>query len=238
MIFDYVSIDLETTGLNPKEDTILEIGVVKVRDKQTVETFHTLLNPQREISRKVMDLTGISNDDIKGMPTFKEIQYDLLNFIQEDTLLGHHIIFDYSFLKKAFVNNGAVSNKGIDTFEKKGIDTLKMARQKITQIESRSLISLCEYYQIELDAHRALNDARATSSLYLKMADQFYNENDDCSYPLKYKVKKEAPLTIAQKERLYKLLEKHRLQPKYDIESLTKNEASRYLDRILAAYGR
>ena len=70
------------------------------------------------------------------------------------------------------------------------------------------------------------------------MADQFYNENDDCRYPLKYKVKKESPLTIAQKERLYKLLEKHRLQPKYDIESLTKNEASRYLDRILAEYGR
>ncbi len=238
MIFDYVSIDLETTGLNPKEDAILEIGAVKVRNKQITDTFHVLLNPQREISEHVTELTGICNKDVKGMPTFREIQSDLLRFLENDVLLGHHVIFDYSFLKRAFVNNGEIRNKEMDTFERKGIDTLKIAKQKITEIESRSLTSLCKYYQIELNAHRALNDAMATSDLYLKMADQFYGDMDDCSYPLKYKVKKEGPLTLAQKERLYKLLEKHKLQPKYEIESLTKNEASRYLDRILAEYGR
>ncbi len=238
MLYDYVSIDLETTGLNAKEDTILEIGAIRVRNGVETAFFHTLIDPKREIPQHITELTGITSSDIKGKPIFREIQNELLEFLGNDVLLGHSLLFDYSFLKRAFINNGAITKKGKGNFDRQGIDTLKMARQKLDSLESRSLGALCKYYNIPLSAHRALNDACATSLLYQKMAEQFYNEQDDCSYPLIYKVKKEGPITAAQKERLYKLLDKHKIVSKYDIEHLTKNEADRYLDKILAEFGR
>lgn len=235
---NYVSIDLETTGLNPKEDRIIEIAAVKIRNGLETESFCTLLNPKREIPEHVIKLTGIQQKEVENQPVFRDIQDELYDFLGQDILLGHSILFDYAFLKRAFVNNGKIFTKGIDTFERMGIDTLKMARQKLPELESRSLTALCEYYRIPLTAHRALNDARATCVLYRKMKEQFYSETDETEYPLIYKVKKEGPITKAQKERLYKLLDKHKITSKYEIDDLTRNEADRYLDTILAEYGR
>ena len=126
------------------------------------------------------------------------------------------------------------------------IDTLKIARAFLPAIESRSLGSLCEYYQIPIDAHKAEEDARATAILYGKLWERFGDStNTEVSknkifqpYPLIYKIKKEGPATRAQKERLYRELDKHKIVPEYDVERLTKNEASRYLDRIFSEHGR
>jgi len=131
-------------------------------------------------------------------------------------------------------------------FEKRGIDTLKIARAFLPELESRSLEALCKYYNISLNAHRAEEDARATALLYGRLWEAFGdNEHAEASknkifqpYPLIYKIKKEGPATKAQKERLYRELDKHKIVPEYDVEHLTKNEASRYLDRILSEYGR
>ena len=113
-------------------------------------------------------------------------------------------------------------------------------------MESRSLGALCKHYRIAIDAHKAEEDARATALLYMKMWEEFGDVTDlDASknkffkpYQLVYKIKKEGPATKAQKERLYRELDKHKIVPEYDVEKLTKNEASRYLDRILSEYGR
>lgn len=231
---DYVCVDIETTGLNPKTDKIIEIGAVKVVNGQVAEQFEQLVNPGRQLEERIVELTGICDKDIKNMPFVDEILPDFLNFSKNFVLLGHSILFDYSFLKKAAVNQRL-------SFEKQGIDTLKIARKFLPDLESRSLPFLCKYYDIPHTAHRALEDAKATVCLYQKLCEDFYGEETKEDFepkPLIYQVKRETPATKAQKERLFKLLKKHGLSVEYDIEKLTRNEASRYTDQLLAKYGR
>ncbi len=234
MIDSYVCIDLETTGLNPKTDRIIEIGAVKVEKGISIKYYETFVNPGRLLENKIVDLTGITDADLKHAPSISEVLPEILDFIGDDILLGHCILFDYSFLKKAAVNEKR-------SFEKMGIDTLKIARKYLSELESRSLDYLCGHYGIEHYAHRALEDAKATCLLHKKIAEQFFskeNEKDFLPQKLVYNVKRETPITKAQKERLYKLLTKHKLDTEYDLDQLTRNEASRYADQILAKYGR
>ena len=228
---DYICIDLETTGLNPKKDRIIEIGAVKVRKGQIVDTFQQLIDPKQELEERVELLTGISKKELEGKPTIQEILPQLLKFLEEDVLLGHRVLFDYSFLKRAFTNEKI-------PFERKGMDTLKLARKYITDCESKKLESLCIHYKIPHHAHRALDDAMATVQLYQKITELFYDEEAFAPKPLEFKIKKESPITKAQKERLTLLLAKHNIEPKCEIASMTRNEASRYMDQILATYGR
>lgn len=228
---DFICIDLETTGLNPKKDRIIEIGAVKVRNGQAVETFQQLIDPKQQLEERVEILTGISSKELEGQPTIQEVLPALKEFLGEDVLLGHRVLFDYSFLKRAFTNEKI-------SFERKGSDTLKLARQFVSDCESKKLESLCQHYDIKHQAHRALGDALATVELYQILVDKYYQEDVFAPKPLEFKVKKESPITKAQKERLTLLLAKHNLEPKYEIASMTKNEASRYMDQILATYGR
>ena len=246
MIKDFVSIDLETTGLLYKEDGIIELAAVRFRDGQETACFHTYVNPGRDVPQRITELTGITQEMLADAPRFEQIWEDVLDFIGDDVLMAHHISFDYAFLKRAVVNYAPKGWAKGNGFEKKGIDTLKIARTFLPGLESRSLGFLCEHYHIPIKAHKAQEDARATALLYLKLWEEFGNDTDRNAsmnklfepYTLIYKVKKEGPITRAQKERLYRELENHKIVPEYDVERLTKNEASRYLDRILSEYGR
>lgn len=233
MIDTYISIDLETTGLNPKQDRIIEIGAVKVVKGQAVEEFSSFVNPGRKLEERIVELTGISDGQLQNAPSIEEVFPELEKFLGDMPFVGHSILFDYSFLKKAAVNMNR-------TFEKSAVDTLKIARKYLADLEHRSLDYLCSYYQIPHHAHRALQDAEATSRLYHKLAEDFYRQEDAlfCPAPLNFSVKKDTPATKAQKERLYRLLEQHKIVWDRDVEKLTRSEASRFTDKILAAYGR
>ncbi|MBQ7944497.1 MAG: 3'-5' exonuclease [Lachnospiraceae bacterium] len=252
MIRNYVALDLETTGLNPKTDKIIEIGAIRVREGAIADSFSTFVNPGRGLAAKTKELTGITEEDLKDAPYIEEILDDLISFIGEDYLLGHNILFDFSFLKKAVVNQKK-------TFDKEGIDTLRIARRFLTDLESRNLGFLCEHYGIELEAHRALNDAVAAHLLYERLCQEFYEKEADTFMPKKliYQVKREGPITPRQKEHLGKLADKYHMtlmaegilqlrdedieifgEQYIDINKLTKNEASRFIDRLLARYGR
>lgn len=241
MIEDYICFDLETTGLNPKTDKIIEIGAVRVRNGKAEDVFETFVAPERKLEQRITQLTGITDDMLKKAPSKEEVIPRFLEFAGEDILLGHSVLFDYSFIKRAAVNCKL-------KFERQGIDTLKIARKYLRDLESRNLGFLCSYYQIEHHAHRALEDAKATVRLYQKLCEEFYNEEDFKPAQLQYKVKRETPITKPQKERLYRLLELHKLSIEEDEElsvlltmetdKLTRNEASRYTDRLLAKYGR
>ncbi|MBE5883876.1 MAG: 3'-5' exonuclease [Lachnospiraceae bacterium] len=229
----YISIDLETTGLNPKLDKIIEIGAVKVVEGKIVDTFSALVNPGRKLEQRIVELTGITDSDLENAPYIDEVLPLLITFLEDYILLGHSILFDYSFLKKAAVDKKL-------TFEKQAIDTLKIARKYLADLEHRSLDYLCEYYQIPHRAHRALADAEATSMLYQRLTEAFYQEQEPLFMPtqLSFKIKRDTPATKAQKERLYRLLEQHRITPEVDVEKLTRSEASRFTDKLLAKYGR
>lgn len=233
MVDSYVSIDLETTGLNPKRDKIIEIGAVKVIDGVKKESFSTFVNPARKMDRTIIDLTGIRDEDLADAPYIDSILPELMEFLEDLPLLGHSILFDYSFIKKAAVDNKL-------SFEKSGIDTLKIARKFLADLEHRNLDYLCNYYEIPHNAHRALADAVATEELYRRLSDKFLDTEDSLFLPspLIFRVKRDTPATKQQKERLYKLLVQHKITLEADVEHLTRSEASRFIDRILAEYGR
>lgn len=233
MINTYISIDLETTGLHPKQDRIIEIGAVKVVEGRIEDTFSSFVNPGRKLEDRIVELTGITDNDLAEAPFIEEIFPKLEHFLGELPFVGHSILFDYSFLKKVAVNMNR-------PFEKDAIDTLKIARKYLDQLEHRNLDYLCEYYGIPHHAHRALQDAEATSTLYQKLAENYYNEKEALFRPQKlaFAVKKDTPATKAQKERLYRLIAQHKIEWERNVEKLTRSEASRFTDIILATYGR
>ena len=231
---EYVSLDLETTGLEPKNDRIIEIGAVKIKDGRVQETYSLLVDPQMKIPERITELTGISNDMVAGKPFAEEAVSGLLEFCGELPLLGHNLRFDYGFVKHSAVNMGLV-------FEKRGMDTLKIARAVLPDLESRSLQILRQYYHIpQEEAHRALEDALTTFHLYEKLREEFEEDHPELFAPkeLIYKVKRQGPATPAQKRYLQDLVKYHRINLDVKLESLTKNEASRLIDRILGTYGR
>ena len=224
----YVSIDLETTGLNPKTDKIIEIGAVRIEQGEVKETFSSFIHPGRKLEERIVELTGIRDEDLADAPVIDEVFPKLQKFLGELPLLGHSINFDYSFMKKAAVNLG-------ENFEKQAVDTLKLARKYLPDLESRRLHFLCEYYQIPHHAHRALADAEATDRLYRCLREHFYVPEEGLFQPatLNYDVKKDQPASKLQKEKLYRLREQHKLIMDVEIERLTRSEASRLTDKIL-----
>lgn len=233
MTDSYISLDLETTGLNPKTDRIIEIGAVKVICGEVQETFSALVNPGRQLEERIVELTGISDQMLATAGELSEHFGQLLDFLEDLPLLGHRILFDYSFLKKAAVDRRL-------TLEKGGVDTLKIARRYLPELPHRDLASLCDHYGITHKAHRALGDALATHELYRILYREFGSgvqaiQNADPIWlpqPLHYQVKRDTPATPAQKERLARLLERYHMVPDYEIEALSRSEADRIIDRI------
>lgn len=234
MIDNYISLDLETTGLHPKNDRILEIGAVKVVNGKETEVFSQLINPDTKISPIITQVTGINDEMVKDCPFIQDVLPEFIDFCDSEVILGHNLMFDYSFLTVNAVNMDL-------KFEKKGIDTLKIARKYLADLESRKLDYLCSYYGIEdKEHHRAFNDASVTSRLYQKLSELFENEEDNTFSPkiLVYKTKKQSPITQKQKVYLIDLIKYHRIDFELDIDKMTKSDASRMIDKILSSYGR
>lgn len=230
MLRSYIAFDLETTGLNPEENEIIEIGALKVRDGKVSERFMEFICPQRAIPGHITKITGISNQMVASARPCESVIPEFIDFCQDDILIGHNVIFDYKFMKIGAKRQGY-------TFEKQGIDTLKIARVVHKEFKSKNLGALCEHYNINnYAAHRAYHDALATAKLYQCLAHFHESKNPKVFEPeqLAYKPKKVLPATKRQIEFLLHLVEDRKLKLDVSPESLTKNEASRMIDRILS----
>lgn len=228
MITSYICIDLETTGLNPKRDKIIEIGALKVVNGVKVDSFSTLVRPGRRLEERIVELTGIRDEDLRDAPVINQVFGELTAFMEAYPILGHSILSDYCFLKKAAVDMRL-------EFEKEGLDTLRLARRYLPELESRSLESLCRHFAIPHRPHRALADAEATVKLYQALCESFYQEDPIFQpVPLKCKLKRDQPATDRQKERLRELLGRLQLTTDLEIESLSRSEASRLTDKLLS----
>ena len=122
MLKSYIAFDLETTGLDPEQNEIIEIGALKVRDGKVEERFMEFIRPCQPVSKTITDLTGITNEMVADAEDSKTVIPAFLEFCGNDVLVGHNIIFDYSFMK----NQAAILGYG---FEKQGVDTLRIARR-------------------------------------------------------------------------------------------------------------
>lgn len=230
MLRSYIAFDLETTGLNPGQDEMIEIGALKVRDGNVKERFMEFVCPKGEISPMVANLTGITNEMVACARHGEEVVRDFLDFCGDDVLIGHNVIFDYSFVK------AAASREGLP-FQKTGIDTLRIARKVHKDMESKSLGSLCEYYHIDnRAAHRAYHDALATAKLYQTLAHHFEEKEPKLFLPkpLNYKPKNVSGATPKQVAFLKKLVQDHQGAPvEWNPETISRSEASRLIDQML-----
>ena len=228
---DYVAFDLETTGLSPDSDQIIEIGAVKIRDGKISGKYNCIIHPEIEVSDFIINLTGISRDMLrKGIP-LKEGVEEFLEFSGDLPVLGHNVMFDYKFMKMA-----AASFKY--PFEKTGVDTLKVARKLLTGLENKKLETLCAHYHyVNQAAHRAYDDALATAVVFEQMKKEFPTEEEIFQpQQLQFKVKKERPATPKQKKYLENLMKYHAIGECLDIDQMTQREASKKIDHIILNY--
>ena len=234
MINDYVVIDLEMTGLNAKTDKILEVAAVRIREGREVASFSAIVNPGVKLSEKVVQLTGITQMHADDGAPVDETMQQFLEFLGEDVLVGQNVIFDYSFLKQWATNHKIA-------LEKQAVDTLKLARQFLPKEQKKDLESLCVYFEIpRVNAHRALDDAKETAQIFEKMK-QLYGEGAEAAFvpkPLVYKAKKQSPATERQKQYLKKFALYHGIELPELSDAMTKSEASRLTDQLIAQYGK
>ena len=234
MVNEYIAVDVETTGLSPERDRLLEIGAVHVRDKKVIKLFGTLIDTGMPVPLRIQELTGITDEMRKGGVPVREAVLGFLEFRGELPIVGHNIPFDFGFLKEA-----AVREK-LD-FEAEALDTLKIARRTLPCMPSKSLSALCALYRISPgNAHRAQDDAMAAHKLLQRMWEESGRQYPDAFelHKMVYTVKKQSPITNRQKGYLNDLLKYHRIKTDICIDNMTKSEASRMIDHIILQHGK
>ena len=236
MIDEYVVLDLEMTGLSAKTDQVIEIGAVKIKNNQIIDTMECLVNPKCEIPTRVVELTGITDEMVMQGRDKDAAIADLISFIDGYILVGQNINFDYSFLKQWAVNHKM-------PLEVKACDTLKLARVLLPAEQSKKLEALCEYFGIERTrGHRAMDDAVETWKIFEKLKELALEKGTSETYlepiVLEYRAKKQSPATPRQIQRLKEYREKHKISDVINWETLTKSEASRIMDKYILIHGR
>ena len=158
----FVVFDLETTGFSNKNDKITEIGAVKVENFKVVDRFSQLINPEKDISYKVQELTGITNDLIKDKPTIEEILPKFVEFIGDSVLVAHNADFDMGFMQQK------CREQNIE-FKNTSVDTLTLARTLLPHMKRFRLNLIAKELGIPLlNHHRAVDDAEATAHIFIK----------------------------------------------------------------------
>lgn len=164
MPLSYTVVDLETTGVDPTHDAIIEISALRITNGAESGSFSTLVACSRPIPKAASDINGITKEMLKGAPDCRDAIASLINFVGCDVLMGHNANrFDRLFLEHEVAKCGDMS------LENEWIDTVEMAR-KLYPGERVSLDALCSKFGVENEkAHRALSDCRATHECYLAM---------------------------------------------------------------------
>jgi DNA polymerase-3 subunit epsilon len=163
-----IVLDTETTGLDPLQGhRIVEIGAVELFNHiPTGNTYHTFINPQRDVPREAEAVHGLSGEFLKGKPVFAQIAGEFLEFIGETVLIIHNASFDVGFLNAelGFIKQAPILHERI-------IDTLTLAKKR-HPMGPNSLDALCKRYGIDIakrTKHGALLDSELLAGVYLEL---------------------------------------------------------------------
>lgn len=179
----FVVFDTETTGLYPWHDKIIEIGAIRFRDGEPVDSFHSMIDPEIHIPEMVTQINHITDDMVAGAPPADEVMAAFDEFVDTDDIVGHNIDFDLRFIKSA--------GSTLPDEKRKYYDTAELARQIVKgpdkvfdketgkwkndynsqyEVKGHSLGTMCEFYGIEHgQLHRADVDALATGRLLIAL---------------------------------------------------------------------
>lgn len=157
---NFVAIDVETTGLSPVYNELIEISAIKYEKAKKKDTFSTLIKPKKEISDTITNITGITNGMVKNAPNIEQVMPKLIDFIGEYPIVAHNANFDYSFLQ----------NNSQKSFSKnKVIDTVAISRKMLPSLPNHKLNTVSKYIGIEEDGfHRAEFDCECCAKIYIK----------------------------------------------------------------------
>ena len=178
---DYTVLDLETTGLSHLKDHIIEIAALEVRNERVVGQFHTLVQCPVPIPAVVSKLTGLSDAQLmtEGRPIV-DVWKECLIFIGSDLLVIHHASFDYSFLQ------ADCKKVGLSVPRNQCMDTLKLARQKLSKLDGYSLEDVSFYFGLNVAGHhRALKDCELTLEIYQKLKEIWGQSQIPCKHHLR-----------------------------------------------------
>ena len=155
MAFDqeFVAFDLETTGLSSKNDRIIEIGAVILKNGVEIDRFQTFVDPERKLDRKIVELTGITDEMLSGAPTIEAVLPDFIEFIGNRVLVAHNADFDTGFVRAACVRLGL-------PYEFTAADTLILAQNLLPNLGKHKLDVVANALSLpEFNHHRAADDA-------------------------------------------------------------------------------
>lgn len=160
---EFISLDIETTGLDPNQNAIIEVAALKVLNGKVFEKFDTLVNPEIKIPKKITDITGITNEMVKDSPTIRQVMPQLISFLEDYPLIAHNSDFDINFLE------ANAERCGLEYKSANVIDTLYLSRKAFPYLDNHRLPTLINHLKIkDITSHRASYDAVAAVNVYLK----------------------------------------------------------------------
>ncbi len=157
--------DIETTGLSVQNCKITEIGAVKIKGGEVIDTFNTFVNPEIPIPEEIVELTSITDDMVADAPKVKEALEMFFDFVggQDKLLVAHNADFDTGFIRYA-------ANECGMEFRNPYLDTVALSRYLNPDLKKHKLDILAEYYELgDFNHHRACDDAAILAAIYFKM---------------------------------------------------------------------
>ena len=170
----YVVLDLETTGLSSYYDRITEFGAVKVENGIVTETMDILINPERKLKRKIVNITHITDKMLANQPTIAEVLPKILSFIGDAMIVTHNAGFDFPFLQHS------LKRCGYEPLKNPVIDTLSLSRYLFPDIRYHNLGAVCRRLDVLYErgkAHRADYDARVLNEAWQTMITILVKQN-------------------------------------------------------------
>jgi DNA polymerase-3 subunit epsilon len=158
----YVICDIEATGLH-EEKEIIEIALITYQDGKITDVYETLINPMKEVSAFIQDLTSISQRQVSEAPKFYEVADAIRMRLEGNVFVSHNTDFDFGLLRKKYLEMG-------QDLKMKHFCTLKVAQHEIPGLRNYNLDALCSFFGIKIkQRHRALGDAKATLELFKEL---------------------------------------------------------------------
>ena len=150
---EYVAFDLETTGLSSANDRIIEIGAVVMKNGEELDRFQTFVDPQRPLEKKIVELTGITDEMLKGAPKIEEVLPEFLKFVNGRVLVAHNSDFDTGFIRAACARQGL-------PYTYTAADTLILSQNMLPQLNKFKLDIVSNALSLpDFNHHRAADDA-------------------------------------------------------------------------------
>ncbi len=163
---EFVAFDLETTGLSSREDTIIEIGAVLIKEGKELDRFQTFVDPGRKLDRKIIDLTGITDEMLIGAPKIEQVLPEFLKFVGDRPLIAHNADFDVGFVREA-------AKRQKLEFTPTSVDTLILSQNLLPQLSKFKLNIVADALSLpEFNHHRAADDAVTCGLIFHRLVDR------------------------------------------------------------------